>query len=139
MVVCSAGVGQDSSERNYRGRGSHNVRPVRYIGRESHRTVVCGCWIECVCGLNEKTSETWYIFVFKTKYYTTLLPSNKSTRNVIMVPSTSFTHFIIIINPLTARVVGTPQMILQPVFYIFSFLHCLLGLAELQALSLIHI
>ena len=26
---------------------------------------------------------------------------------------------IIIINPLTARVVGAPQMILQPVFYIF--------------------
>ena len=27
---------------------------------------------------------------------------------------------IIIINPLTARVVGAPQMILQPVFSIFS-------------------
>ena len=29
-------------------------------------------------------------------------------------------HFIIIINPLTARVVGAPHMILQPVFSIFS-------------------
>ena len=29
------------------------------------------------------------------------------------------THIIIIINPLTARVVGAPQMILQPVFSIF--------------------
>ena len=28
-------------------------------------------------------------------------------------------HIIIIINPLTARVVGAPQMILQPVFSIF--------------------
>ena len=28
-------------------------------------------------------------------------------------------HFIIIINPLTARVVGAPHMILQPVFSIF--------------------
>ena len=37
--------------------------------------------------------------------------------------------FIIIINPLTARVVGAPQMILQPVFSIFfPVLHC-----ELQA------
>ena len=40
---------------------------------------------------------------------------------------------IIIINPLTARVVGAPQIILQPVFSIFLVLHCLLGLAELQA------
>ena len=31
---------------------------------------------------------------------------------------------IIIINPLTARVVGAPQMILQPVFSIFPVLHC---------------
>ena len=30
---------------------------------------------------------------------------------------------IIIINPLTARVVGAPQMILQPVFSIFPVLH----------------
>ena len=40
---------------------------------------------------------------------------------------------IIIINPLTARVVGAPQMILQPVFSLFPVLHCPLGLAELQA------
>ena len=40
---------------------------------------------------------------------------------------------IIIINPLTARVVGAPQMILQPVFSKFPVLHCPLGLAELQA------
>ena len=32
---------------------------------------------------------------------------------------TIFTIIIIIINPLTARVVGAPQMILQPVFSIF--------------------
>ena len=40
---------------------------------------------------------------------------------------------IIIINPLTARVVGAPQIILQPVFSIFPVLHCPLGLAEFQA------
>ena len=40
---------------------------------------------------------------------------------------------IIIINPLTARVVGAPQIILQPVFAIFPVLHCPLGLSELQA------
>ena len=40
---------------------------------------------------------------------------------------------IIIINPLTVRVVGAPQMISQPVFSIFPVLHCPLGLAELQA------
>ena len=40
---------------------------------------------------------------------------------------------IIIINPLTTRVVGAPQMVLQPVFSIFSYsLQCPLGLAELQ-------
>ena len=38
---------------------------------------------------------------------------------------------IIIINPLTARVVGAPQMIHLPPF--FPVLHCPLGLAELQA------
>ena len=40
---------------------------------------------------------------------------------------------IIIINLLTARVVGAPQMTLQPVFSIFHVLHCPLGLTELQA------
>ena len=40
---------------------------------------------------------------------------------------------IIIINPLTARVVGAPQIILRPVFSIFPVLHCPLGLGELQA------
>ena len=41
---------------------------------------------------------------------------------------------IIIINPLTARVVGAPQMISQPVFSIFPpALHCPLGLDQLQA------
>ena len=41
---------------------------------------------------------------------------------------------IIIINPLTARVVGPPQMILQPVFSIFfPLLHCPLGIGELKA------
>ena len=40
---------------------------------------------------------------------------------------------IIIIHPLTARVVGAPQMILQPVFSIFLVLHCPLGPAELLA------
>ena len=40
---------------------------------------------------------------------------------------------LIIIYPLTARVVGAPQMILQPVSFIFPVLHYPLGLAELQA------
>ena len=40
---------------------------------------------------------------------------------------------IIIINPLTARVVGAPEMILQPVSPFFPVLHYPLGLAELQA------
>ena len=41
---------------------------------------------------------------------------------------------IIIINPLTARIFGAPQMILRPVSSIFFFfLHCPLGLSELQA------
>ncbi|WP_419612661.1 hypothetical protein, partial [Thiolapillus sp.] len=39
---------------------------------------------------------------------------------------------IIIINPLTARVIGAPQMILQFSPF-FSVLRCPLGLAELQA------
>ena len=38
----------------------------------------------------------------------------------------------IIIYPLTARVVGAPQMILQSIFSIFPVLYCPLGLAELQ-------
>ena len=43
-------------------------------------------------------------------------------------------HIIItIINPLTARVVEAPQMILRPVFSSFPVFHCLLGLGELQS------
>ena len=45
-----------------------------------------------------------------------------------------FIIIIIIIYPLTARVVGAPQMSSQPVSSIFSpVLHCPLGLGELQA------
>ena len=40
---------------------------------------------------------------------------------------------LLLTYPLTARVVGAPQMSLQPVFSIFPVLHCHLGLAELQA------
>ena len=40
---------------------------------------------------------------------------------------------IIIINPLTARVVEAPRMILQPVSPFFLVFHCPLGLGELQA------
>ena len=45
----------------------------------------------------------------------------------------SLSYIIIIVNPLTAKVVGAAQMILQSVFSIFPVLHCRLGLAELQA------
>ena len=44
---------------------------------------------------------------------------------------TSICHHLI--YPLTMRVVGAPQMILQPVFSIFLVLYCPLGLGELQA------
>ena len=40
---------------------------------------------------------------------------------------------IIIINPLTARVVGAPQMIYNQFSPFFPVLNCPLGLAELQA------
>ena len=40
---------------------------------------------------------------------------------------------IIIIYPLTARVVGALQMISQPVSSIFPVLHCPVELGELQA------
>ena len=49
------------------------------------------------------------------------------------IPAHARIAHIIIINPLTARVVGAPQMILQPVFPFFPVLHCPLGLAEIQA------
>ena len=39
----------------------------------------------------------------------------------------------LIINPLTARVVGAPQMICNQFSPFFPVLHCPLGLAELQA------
>ena len=42
-------------------------------------------------------------------------------RHLVIDKSTWINLIIIIINPLTARVVGAPQMILQPVFSIF---HC---------------
>ena len=35
------------------------------------------------------------------------------------IPAEVYQHIILIINPLTARVIGAPQMILQPVFSIF--------------------
>ena len=58
--------------------------------------------------------------------------------------SSSLSHLriiiIIIINPLTARVVGASQMILQPLlFSFFPVPHCPLGLAELQACPFPHV
>ena len=56
---------------------------------------------------------------------------------VIQLACTSWSKsdfIIVIINPLTAKVVWAPQMILQPVFSISPCsLHCPLGLAEIQA------
>ena len=52
-----------------------------------------------------------------------------------MIHSTKYvvTIITIIIDPSTARVVWTPQMISQPISSISPFLHCPLGLGELQA------
>ena len=44
--------------------------------------------------------------------------------------SSTLSHLI---YPLTARVVGEPQMISQPISSVFLCLHCPLGLAKLQA------
>ena len=61
----------------------------------------------------------------------------KHQSNLFPVQSNESTIYssviIIIINPWTTRVVGAPQMILQPVFSIFPCFHCLLGLGELHA------
>ena len=45
-------------------------------------------------------------------------------------------HPFVIIYPLTARVVGAPQMISHPVFHIFSVLHCPLEPGVLRACPL---
>ena len=55
-----------------------------------------------------------------------LLSKRRTTTRVANV-------IIIIIYPLTARVVGAPQTISQPVSSIFPVLHCPRGLGELQA------
>ena len=53
-------------------------------------------------------------------------------KNKLMTNNTSGINIIIIIiYILTTRVVGAPEMILQPVSSIFSVLHCPLGLCEL--------
>ena len=68
--------------------------------------------------------------------YTTAGPGPRSARfgiarlQKILDPRNTI---IIIIYPLTARVVGVPQMISKPIFSIFPALHCPLGSAELQA------
>ena len=52
--------------------------------------------------------------------------------NMYVSPKCKADIIIIIINPLTARIVGAPQMILQPVFSIFPCSPLPSGLVELQ-------
>ena len=63
-----------------------------------------------------------YIFILGLMTLT-LFESQRCVRNIncklCFLDSCLIIIIIIIINPLTARVVGAPQMILQPVFSIF--------------------
>ena len=51
-------------------------------------------------------------------------------QKLVMIIKSPSSHLL---YPLTAGVVGAPQMTSQPVSFIFSVLHCPLGLCELQA------
>ena len=64
------------------------------------------CMVHCTDTLSHLTHENRNV------------PLTFRTRAGIQNPSVTYL-FIIIINPLTATVVGAPQMILQPVFSIF--------------------
>ena len=82
--------------------------------------------------LKAQVKSTTSAHVRSTSLSRQLKSQVKSTTSLISSSHQSLNN-INNINPLTARVVGAPQMILQPVFSIFPVLHCPLGLDELQA------
>ena len=55
---------------------------------------------------------------------------------IVFLPDSSLLLLLLLIYPLTARVVGAPQTISQPFPPYFPVLHCPLGLGELQACPL---
>ena len=86
----------------------------------------CSCYQELssVKGIN-------YLTGWRKKQQQTL--HNLVLVNVCQCSDIDINAIIIIIYPLTARVVGAPQMKSQPAFSIFPVIHCPLGPAELQA------
>ena len=84
------------------------------------------------CHHESQVKSTTSAHVRSTSLSRQLKSQVKSTTSLISSSHQSLNN-INNINPLTARVVGAPQMILRPVFSIFPVLHCPLGLDELQA------
>ena len=98
---------------------AHVKDPVAHVrGRwitERQHPACAGGWVARLC-------RSW-------------LSSRKATRISHGIDPNGTTQFIIIIiiNPLTASVVGAPQMISQPDSFIFPVLNCPMGLGELQS------
>ena len=86
-----------------------------------HRTLTWNCWI-----FNERTDVN---VCNCTRGCTDTVRESALKAD----SGTESSSSIIIINPLTARVVGAPELMLQPVFSIFPCSPLPLGLAELQA------
>ena len=135
-----------------------NEEPVfvhLFVTRLSPRGLTFTRW-GC-CGLRYKATELAYSFLFRScvffclygsfncfsfhKFFRQLSPFSPLFFRSCFCLTGPLKHmylflkvsFIVVINLLTVRVVWAPQMILQPVFSIFTVLHCPLGLAELQA------
>ena len=90
----------------------------KFVVRACVCVCLCVCVHVCVCAERRE-----FIYLNVAIICVTLKTTTWLDRQII----------IIIIYPSTARVVGAPQMILQPVSSFFPVLHCPLGLAELQA------
>ena len=96
--------------------------------RENQHLLSCGYVQEFHCqrpvyhGKCGHSAVAGLPILFARRYYFNCI---KIFINIIII--------IIITNSLTTRIVGAPQMILQPVSSIFPVLHCPLGLGELQA------
>ena len=81
--------------------------------------------------------KEWYLVSLVHNAVTVFLVCLKSTNKQRDITALDrhhhYHHHHHLSDPLTARVVWATQMISQPVFSIFPFPHCSLGLGELQA------
>ena len=114
---------------SFRSRGSLQLRKAIGLGYKQVKMVRTSVTVSFIIN----TVYSWFESFWSKEKFSKKGQSVYSCSSKALLISQVLHHHHLIIYPLTARVVGAPQMILQPVSSIFPCSHCPLGLGELKA------